>query len=102
MIELIIYLLACCGITFTVVHAEIFSIMGIRQFLHKSEFFKKLTSCAFCTGFYVGMGLLMFMPLSYMSCILPFAASAFTFLWDRVVILLDEKIIELENKRKNT
>lgn len=100
LIELIIYLFACCGITFTIVHAEILSILVIRQFLHKSEFFKKLTSCSFCTGFYVGIGLLIFMPLSYMSWILPFAASAFTFLWDRIVILLDEKIIELENKRQ--
>lgn len=97
-IELIIYLLACCGITFTIVHAEIMSILGIRQFLHKSEFFKKLTSCSFCTSFYVGIALLLLFEPSKLFFILPFAASAFTFLWDRIVILLDDKIIELEKK----
>jgi len=96
--ELFLLLSCCCGMTFTIVHSEIMNILKIRQFLHKWEFFKKLTSCSLCTGFWVGVGVgLLYVPFYYVG---PFAfsSSAFCFLYDRTTILLDEKIIKSENE----
>lgn len=91
MSELLLFLLMVSGITFTVVHAEIMDILKIRPFLHKSEFVKKLTHCSLCTGFWVG--LILSFSLKY-----AFAASIFSYLVERLGILLDELILEKTKK----
>ena len=98
---LLILLFACFGITFTLVHAEILDILKIRPFLYKSQFLKKLLKCSFCTSFYVSIFLtIVFVPFGKLWLLLPFAFPPIVFLWERIVILLDEKIIDLENKRQ--
>ena len=92
MVELIILLLACCGLTFTIVHAEIMDILKIRPFLQRFNFTRKLIKCSLCSGFYVGGFMMLFHNIGDLSIIFPFAASAFTFLWERIVILLDDTI----------
>jgi hypothetical protein len=95
MVELIILLLACCGLTFTIVHAEIMDILKIRPFLQRFNFTKKLIKCSFCTGFYVGILIgIFYIP---MSILVPFAlaSSAISFLFERFVYLLDEIIIKI-------
>lgn len=96
--ELFLLLASCCGITFTIVHAEIMNILGIRQFLNQFSFFKKLIKCSLCTGFWVG--LLVGLCYVNLQMVLPFcfASSACCFLYDRTTILLDEKILKLENE----
>ena len=94
-------LLTACGITYTLVWAEILDILKIRPFLYKSEFLKKLLKCSFCTSFYVGILLtICFIPFGKMWLLFPLSVCPVVFLWDRIVIFLDEKIIELENKRQ--
>lgn len=89
------------SVTYILVWAEILDILKIRPFLYKSEFLKKLLKCSFCTSFYVGIFLtLFFIPFGKMWLLFPFSTSAVVFTWDRIVIFLDEKIIELENKRQ--
>lgn len=92
--ELILLLLCCCGITFTVVHAEIMDILKIRPFLYKFSFTKKLTKCSLCTGVWTGL----FIGLFYIpyNLLLPFcfASSACCFLFDRLTIFLDEMILK--------
>jgi len=88
------------ALTFVLCHAEILDILKIRPFLYKSPFLKKLLKCAFCTSFYVGIALaIIFLPFGKMWFLFPFSTSAVVFTWDRFVIYLDERIIELENKR---
>lgn len=99
LLEILLLLLGCAGLTFTIVHAEIMSILKIRQFLQKFDFTKKLIKCALCTGTWVGMACsLAYIEKKY---IIPFvfASAAFSFLFERTVILLDEKIIKMENAR---
>jgi hypothetical protein len=96
---LLLYLVACT-ITFVLVHAEILDILKIRPFLFKCNFLKKLLKCSFCTSFYVGIALAVLLLPFNQWFIFIFSVPAIVFLWDRIVILLDEKIIELENKRK--
>jgi len=99
-IDLFLFLFACAGITFTIVHAEILDIWKIRPFIHKIDFFKKLTSCSLCTGFWTGLFVsIIFYPETENYILLAFASSAFSFLFERSTILMDEKIIQLESKR---
>jgi hypothetical protein len=95
MVELIILLLACCGLTFTVVHAEIMDILKIRPFLQRFNFTKKLIKCSLCSGLYVGILIgIFYIP---MSILVPFAlaSSAISFLFERFLYLLDEIIIKI-------
>ena len=88
------------SLTFILCHSEILDILKIRPFLFKWEFFRKLLRCSFCTSVYVGIFLtLLFIPFGKMWIIFPLTVCPIVFLWDRFVIYLDERIIELENKR---
>ena len=95
MVEFIILLLACCGLTFTIVHAEIMDILKIRPFLQRFNFTKKLIKCSLCSGLYVGILIgVFYIP---MSILIPFAfcSSGVSFLYERFVYLLDELIIKI-------
>lgn len=96
--ELLLLLLSCCGLTFIVVHAEILDLLKIRQLFNKSPFVKKLTRCSLCTGFWVGSFIgLIWIPFKFF---IPFcfASSAISFIFERIVILLDEHILKLEHE----
>jgi len=100
--EFLTYLTGCCGITFIIVHSEIMSMLGIRQLLHKSLFFKKLTSCSLCTGAWVGVALSPIpLEISKTYILTVGAASAASFLFERLTILMDEKIIKYEKEKKD-
>lgn len=100
--ELIVFLLvSSCGITFTIVHAEIMDILKIRQFIQKSPFFKKVIKCSLCTGVYVGLFLgLVYIPWIYMIPFI-FAASASSFIFERTVYLIDEHVIKIETAKND-
>jgi uncharacterized membrane protein len=96
--EIFLLLLACSGITFTFVHAEIMNILGIRPFLNKWEFTRKLQKCALCSGTYIS-ALVGIFYISYIWLIpFIFAGAGFSFLFERICILLDELIIHLEKE----
>jgi hypothetical protein len=91
--DFLIFLFASAGLTFTIVHATIVNKLGIRQLLNKHSFTRDLIKCSLCTGFWVSTFFsLLFFP-SYI-LLLSFAGSAFSFLFERTTIFLDEKIQE--------
>jgi len=104
--DIILLLFSCAGLSFILVHSEIMDMIGLRPLWEKIEFFKKLFHCSFCTGTWIGLlyaSTLIFIKffvsdmMFYLGSI-PFASAAFCFLWDRIVIFLDNKIIEQEKK----
>jgi len=91
--DLLLFLLSAAGLTFTIVHATIMDKLGIRQKLNEHSFTRDLIKCSLCTGFWVSAFLsLLFYPSQIL--LLPFAGSAFSFLFERTTIFLDEKIQE--------
>jgi hypothetical protein len=105
-VEFLLLLLSCLGVTLTFVHMEIMDIIKLRPLWEKSSFLKKLFSCSACTGWHVGLwfGVSMFLllyfeyiVLFYMCC-LPFASQAFCYLLERWVILNDYKSVLVEKE----
>ena len=99
LVELIVLLLSCCGITFTIVHAEIMDILKIRPFLQKFNFTKKLIKCSLCSGTYVGLLIgSIYLPWNW---VIPFAftGAAISFFYERSVYLIDEHIIKIEKEK---
>jgi hypothetical protein len=105
-VELIVLLLACLGVTLTFVHMKIMDIIGLRPLWEKIEFFKTLFNCSACTGWHVGLwfGSAMFLLLHfkyivlfYLIC-LPFTSQAFCYLLERWVILNDYQSFIVEKQ----
>ena len=95
-----LFLIACAGMTFTIVHAEIMDILHIRPLLDKWSFTRKLTHCSLCTGTWVGALLGPFaVELRFVIPFL-FASAAVSFLFERLMILIDESVLKLENEKK--
>jgi hypothetical protein len=91
--DLLIFLFSTAGLTFIIVHATIMDKLGIRQKLNEHSFTRDLIKCSLCTGFWASAFLsLLFHPSQIL--LLPFAGSAFSFLFERTTIFLDEKIQE--------
>jgi hypothetical protein len=107
-VSLILLFLACLGVTITFVHMEIMDIIKLRPLWEKSAFLKKLFHCSACTGWHVGLwyGLLcyfiMVIGLTHIFYImtLPFASSAFCFLFERIMILADNVNVKLEKPER--
>lgn len=96
--EFLLGLLACFGMTFTFVHAKIMDILGIRPFLNRWEFTKQLQHCSLCSGFWIGLlYAILFIPLKF---VIPFAfaASGFSFFFERIAILVDELVMKMTDK----
>lgn len=92
--DLLLFLFAAAGLTFTVVHATIMDKLGIRQKLNECSFTRDLIKCSLCTGFWVSAFLSsLFYPSQ--TFLLAFAGSAFSFLFERTTIFLDEKILKM-------
>jgi len=97
---ILLFLLACFGLTTIIVHGEIMDILKIRPFLNKWNFTKKLIKCSLCVGVYVSALLsILYFPIQLL-IIMIFAGAGFSFLLERTVIFIDEKIIKLEKERK--
>lgn len=93
--DLILFLFSSAGLTFTVVHATIMDKLGIRQFLKEYSFTRDLIKCSLCTGFWASLLIAVFFFGSFHPA-LPFAGSAFSFLFERLTILIDEKIQKIQ------
>lgn len=63
--EILIFILTCCGITFTIVDSYIAKPI-VNRLKGINKFFNKLLSCYACTGFWVGLllSLFIFNPIS--------------------------------------
>ena len=105
LIHLLLLLLACVGLTYTIVQTEIMDIIGLRPLWEKSTFFKKLFNCAFCTGTWVGGPIygvlclsLLYFQLYWIFYVitLPFASATLSFIYERSVIMIDNINIILE------
>ena len=97
--DVILLLLAAFGCTLILMYGEILSLLGIRQFLEKYNFFKKLLKCSMCTGWWVGLVIVViYLPLG---SILPFAfaSAGICFTLERAVILIDDNIIKLNAEK---
>lgn len=95
----LLFLLACAGLTFIIVHAKIMDKLKIRQFLNKFEFTRELIKCSLCTGVWTGTFLsLLYCPLSSV-LLYALASSAFSFLYERFVIFLDELVTTFEKDK---
>lgn len=98
LVDLTILLLACFGITFTLMYAEILDIIPIRPLLLKVNFFKKLLHCAFCTGFWVSL----FIGIIFADGmrIIPFAlaGASVSYILDRITLFIDNLIAQQEKK----
>ena len=97
--DLILFLFASAGLTFTIVHATIMDKLGLRQFLNTFSFTRDLIKCSLCTGFWASL-IISVLFFRNFNPSLPFAGSAFSFLFERLTILLDEKIIQIEKSKK--
>ena len=97
--DLILFLFASAGLTFTIVHATIMDKLGLRQFLNTFSFTRDLIKCSLCTGFWASL-IISVLFFRNFNPSLPFAGSAFSFLFERLTILLDEKIIQIEKTKK--
>ena len=96
---------AICGLTTILIHGKIMTMWGIRPLLNKINFIKELTNCSMCIGtwigaFYgIGCHYIMEHHHSYfIFATLPFASSAWCFLYERIVVLLDDIIQLLDVK----
>jgi len=97
--DVILLLLAAFGCTLILMYGEILSLLGIRQFIEKYNFFKKLLKCSMCTGWWVGLVIaVIYLPLG---SILPFAfaSAGICFTLERAVILIDDNIIKLNAEK---
>ena len=98
--DIFILLLACAGLTVNIVHAEIFDMLYLRPLWNKWSFTKKLFGCSLCTGFHVGWSIgLVYIPIWW---VIPFAfaSSGFCFLFERLVIMIDNVILKQEGSTK--
>ena len=96
-IDLILMLLACFGMTLILVHGKIFDCP--RNFLsEKFGFFGKLIHCSMCTGWWVGLFyafiwvLFATFPWVFYLVTIPFASSGISFIFERLAIFLDDRI----------
>ena len=97
--DLVLFLFSSAGLTFTIVHGTIMDKLGVRQFLNQYSFTRDLIKCSLCTGFWASL-LISILFFRNFNPALPFAGSAFSFLFERLTILLDEKIIQIEKSKK--
>jgi hypothetical protein len=104
----LLLLLAVAGLTLIFVHATIMDKLGLRQLWQKWNFTKELFNCSMCSAVWLSIYAILaiyvklqYSPIYYYIMTLPFACSAFSFLWERASILIDEKIIESEQKRRD-
>jgi hypothetical protein len=77
-----------------------------RDFLkRKSEALSELLSCSQCLGFWVGVFFSIYFSYKYgfyeIVLLYPFAVSAFCWLTDSLLDMIQETSVFLENKRKN-
>lgn len=105
-VDFLLLMFGCAGITWTIVQSTIVDKIGIRQLWLKSKFLTELFNCAFCTGFHVGIyyGIFMFWLNSIHSnwfyyLTIPFASACCSFFFERLHVLLIEKIEQLENNK---
>jgi hypothetical protein len=97
--ETFVWLLACAGLTFIIVHATIMDKLKIRPFLQKFSFKRDLIKCALCTGVYVSAFYsFLYFPIK-MAPLLIFSGAIFSFLIERILILVDENVIKLEKEK---
>lgn len=97
--ETFVWLLACAGLTFIIVHATIMDKLKIRPFLQKFSFTRDLIKCALCTGVYVSaLFSLIYQPIEAAPLFI-FGGAAFSFLYERILILVDENVIKLEKEK---
>ena len=105
-VELIMLLLACLGVTLTFVHMKIMDIIGLRPLWEKIEFFKTLFHCSACTGWQVGLWfgvpliLLWFFGfhILFYCMTLPFTSLSFCYLFERLCILIDFNTVVVEKR----
>ena len=97
--DLTLFLFSSAGLTFIIVHATIMDKLGIREILKSNSFTRDLIKCSLCTGFWTSLFISIFFFNTFHFA-LPFAGSAFSFLFERLTILLDEKIIQIEKSKK--
>lgn len=100
--DLFILLFCIAGITISLNHAKIFNLIGLRQFWEKSDFFKSLLECSLCTSFWISIGygipcwiINQFSHNLFIILTIPFAGVSFTFLMERVIVLVDDNINKL-------
>jgi hypothetical protein len=107
--DLIIILLAVCGLVWTFVQATIMDKIGLRPLWEKSPFLKELANCGFCTGTHVGWtyGLIcVWLALNnwflFYVITMPFVGATIGFLYERLMfrLLLDIEKIEEDGKKK--
>ena len=91
--EWFIILLGCIGLTDILMYGKILS--KPRNYLIKYSFFKNLLSCAVCTGFWSGLFfslILLITPINwYYIIFLPFASSAGSYFYNRLLNVLGEE-----------
>jgi hypothetical protein len=107
--ELIIILLAVCGVVWTFVQATIMDKIGLRPLWEKSPFLTSLFNCSACTGFHIGWvyGIIcVWLALNnwflFYVITMPFATMAICFLYERLMfrLLLDIEKVEEDGKKK--
>lgn len=91
--EWLIILIGCVGLTDILMYGKI--LKKPRDFLIKISFFKSLLSCAVCTGFWSGIIASIFLLNSsfsnYVLIFLPFASSAASYFYNRLLASLGEE-----------
>lgn len=108
-IDFILLMLSCAAVTWTFVQSTIVDKIGLRPLWEKSQFLKELWNCGFCGGFHVGIywGLFCFWLNHIQSqwfyiLTIPFTAACFSFLFERLLVLIinvDEGV-EKRNKKE--
>lgn len=93
--------------TYFVVQSTLMDIIGLRQWLEKNDFVKKLISCSFCTGTHIGIywGLFCFW-LNHIQSIwfyvltIPFTAACVSFLFERFMVFLIDAGVYIDKKNR--
>jgi len=100
-IDLVLLLLACFGMTLILVHGKILDCP--RNFLSdKFGFFGRLIHCSMCTGWWVGLFFSFIwvlhetFPILFYFMSIPFASSGVSFLLERLSIFIDDKVQETD------
>ena len=107
LIDFVLLVLSCAGVTWTFVQSTIMDKIGLRPLWEKSSFLKSLFDCSFCTGFHIGIywGVFCFClnqissPMFYVMTI-PFAAACASFIFERFMVFMIEVIEWIEKKNK--
>lgn len=101
--EFILLMFAMAGMTMILVHGKILDVP--RDTLSKKyTFFRNMIKCSMCSGFWVGFyGLLLLWlhaisPVLFYFFTLPLASSCFSFIVERLVVLVDDHIVMIEDE----